>query len=569
VRGDWSTNPDNRILVNRCIHCFAVAIAEREVDASFPVNRLYQPKRGRFPKTDCGCGCGGSGDCGCDSKILGLPEPKLIQGCDTDCYVEPLTSRTQRTPTTGEGVPAYQTFDIPTIQFGEKSYRGCSGDNITITLVRTTSQGFNNATVSGFPADVQFPFVPEFRTSSQEITLDYPAGEYLIGLTAIASGNFGELVEATLEVVDCAGFGDRNLGDLPCPESEFIDFGGGECEGSYFVGFRQTGNINPDGTCEQIKVLLFDPALDCPIPEDTVKECESTQERDCTPRRPDPPKCVNTGSGDGFNSNAGYNAVVKVRTGNKTIEYLRPDKKECGEKCEFAELAINVPSCPDSPRKPAPAPFCPIPVNRYLGWQTESDYLSSAAINGITVFEAFACDDGTKYVLLGYSASCMTPANRYVDSFEAANYGGNAFGEGCCPFDETKPPRPECPPKSPEPVDKWACSGGICSLDANGTYNSQSECEAALSYSYTILWTWQTFNLSCDVITGFGNRTISAPRGSSLTVELGDFQSFTCSTSLFFMDLKLNGVSIDNRAGGGNSCFSVSITSVTENTSCP
>ena len=29
-------------------------------------------------------------------------------------------------------------------------------------------------------------------------------------------------------------------------------------------------------------------------------------------------------------------------------------------------------------------------------------------------------------------------------------------------------------------LDKWKCSGGVCSLDANGPYNSQAECQAAL-----------------------------------------------------------------------------------------
>ena len=29
-------------------------------------------------------------------------------------------------------------------------------------------------------------------------------------------------------------------------------------------------------------------------------------------------------------------------------------------------------------------------------------------------------------------------------------------------------------------LQKWKCSGGVCSLDANGPYNSQAECEAAL-----------------------------------------------------------------------------------------
>lgn len=566
VRADWSTRPDNRILVNRCIHCLAVAIAEQEVDPRFPVNRIYQAKRGRFPKTDCGCGCGGSGDCGCPNKELGLPEPKLIQGCDTECYVEPLTPRTQRTPSTTEGIPAYQTFEIPTIEFAETQYRACAGGSVVLSLRRSTSLGFNNATVTGLPSAIEFPFEPEFRTSSKEVILDnLVAGNYPITIAAIASGNFGDAVTAQIEVVDCGDL--DNLDNIDCPSQETIDFGGGLCEGSYLVAFRQTGNKNPDGSCEQIKVLQFQEGLDCPPPEDPPpRECEELTPRDCSPIPLGAPQCVNTGSGDGFNANAGFNAVVRVRTGGKKIDYLRPDRKECAEECEFAEITVNIPSCPEPPPKPVPPPFCPIPVNRYLGWQKESDYLNSAAINGISVLESFACDDGTVYVLTGYTARCMPPANRYLDSFAGANYQGNQFGEGCCPFDETKPERPACPPK---PILKWSCSGGVCSPDANGIYNSQAECEAALSYSYTILWTWQTFNLSCVVITGFGSQTISAPQGSTLTVELGEFQSFTCSTNLFFMNLKLNGVVIDNRAGGGNSCFSVSITSVTENTSCP
>lgn len=479
VRNDWSTNPDNRILVNRCIHCFAVAIAERELDPSFPINRIYSASRSRFPRTDCGCGCGGSGGCGCPNKELGLPEPKLIQGCDTDCYVEPLTPRTQQTVSTTEGVPAYQTFELPTIQFQDIEFKACAGKEITITLERSTSQGFNNATVSGLLTDIEFPFEPEFKTSSKSVLLDIFPGEYVIGISAIASGNFGEKTEAKLLVFDCDN--QRSTRDFPyppCEEQDFVNFGGGDCEGSYEVGYRQTGNINPDGTCEQIKVLRFQEGLDCEEPPPPPpKECESIETRDCSPLRPDPPKCVNTGSGDGFNSNAGFNAVVKVRTGNKETEYLRPDKKECMEVCEFAELAIFSPSCPEPPPKPVPPPFCPLPVKRYIGWQTETDYLNSAAVNGIIVHDSFRCDDGTAYVLTGYVARCMAPANRYLDSFAEAFYQGNQFGEGCCPFDETKPPRPVCPVK---PVTKWSCSGGVCSLDENGIYNSQAECEAAL-----------------------------------------------------------------------------------------
>jgi hypothetical protein len=102
----------------------------------------------------------------------------------------------------------------------------------------------------------------------------------------------------------------------------------------------------------------------------------------------------------------------------------------------------------------------------------------------------------------------MAPANRYLDSFAEAFYDGNQFGEGCCPFNETKPPRPVCPVKpKPVPVDKWSCSGGVCSPDANGIYNSQAECEAALvpplftggqcaGTLYTIVWRWRQFQTS-------------------------------------------------------------------------
>jgi hypothetical protein len=481
VRGDWSVFPDNRILVNRCIHCFAVAIAEREIDPRFPVNRQYQAKRSQFPVNDCGCGCGGSGDCGCPSKILGLPEPRLIGGCETECYVEPLTPRTLRTPSTTEGIPAYQTFQISEIQFSQTKFRSCSDRRITITLERNTSQGWNNATVSGLKDAIEFPFIPEYKTSSIEVDLTGNAlGVYLLGITAIATGNFGENIEAELTIVDCSPLNP----DLPlCEPDQFIEFGGGACEGSYLIANYTTGNVNPDGTCEVVKVRQFQEGLDCPFPEDPPpKECESLIPKNCPVISPSPPTCVNTGSGDGFNSNAGFNAIVRVQTGEKTIEYLRPDKKECAEECEFEFRSVNSPSCPQSPPKQPPAPFCPIPAKRYIKWVTVAAYLGSPAINGITTFDTFACDDGTQYVLLGYSAKCMPPVNRYLDSFAAANYQGNQFGEGCCKFDETKPPRPVCPvePPTPPAITKWKCLAGVCSLDANGTYNSQAECEAAL-----------------------------------------------------------------------------------------
>lgn len=469
VRNDWSTRPDNRILVNRCIHCLAVAIAEQELDPSFPVNRIYQAKRERYPKTDCGCGCGGSGGCGCPNKELGLPEPKLIQGCDTDCYVEPLTPRTLRTPSTIEGVPAYQTFEIPIIEFAQTRYQACVGDKVTIQLKRSTSQGFNNATVVGLPTDIEFPFEPESKLSSKSVELpNFPVGIYTIAIGAIASGNFGLALEAQIELVQC---------DEPCPESDIVDFSGGKCEGSYLVGFRQTGNRNADGSCEQIKVLQFQEGLDCPFPEDPTQECKNTIPRDCPPTLLTPSKCV---TGDG------YNAVVKVQTGTKTTEYLTPDKQECAEYCDFAELTINIPSCPDPPPKPVPPPTCGY-AKRYIGWgkyDPSTGYyrdVTTGAINsssvGTAIVETFTCDDGTTYGLLAYTARCVPPSNRYLDDFAAANYQGNEFGEGCCPFDETKPDRPVCPPKPPS---KWSCSGGVCSLDPNGIYPSLEACQDAL-----------------------------------------------------------------------------------------
>ncbi len=451
VRNDWSTRPDNRILVNRCLHCLAVAIAEQELDPNFPVNRIYQAKRSRFPKTDCGCGCGGSGDCGCPSKVLGIPEPRLIQGCETDCYVEPLTPRTQRTPSTTEGIPAYQTFEIPTIEFAQTRYQACFGESVTIQLKRNTSLGFNNATVVGLPTDIEFPFEPEFRTSAKRVTLDFFApGIYTIGIGAIAAGNFGDALEAQIEIVDCG----NDLDNIDCPPQGFVDFSDGYCEGSYFVAFRQTGAKNPDGSCEILKVLQFEEGLDCPFPEDPVIECQSTIPRDCEPTELSPPTCVSGGSG--------FNAVVKVQTGGKKTEYLRPDGKECEEVCDFAEVPVSSPSCPPPDRKPSEAPTCGY-AKRYLGWekfdpstgsyrniQTGADNSSSV---GTTIAETFTCDDGTIYGLRAYTARCVPPSNRVLDDFAAANYQGNEFGEGCCPFDETKPDRPVCPVIPPTPPD--------------------------------------------------------------------------------------------------------------------
>lgn len=451
VRGDWSVNPDNRQLVNRCIHCFAVAIAEQELDPSFPINRIYQAKRQRYPKTDCGCGCGGSGDCGCPNKVLGLPENRLIQGCETDCYVEPLTPRTQRTVSTTEGIPAYQTFEIPTIEFAQTRYQGCFGDAITITLKRNTSQGYNNATVVGLPVNLEFLFESEFRTSSQQVILDfYGPGIYTIAIGAIAAGNFGDALEAQIEILDCG----TDFENIDCPPQGFVDFSDGYCEGSYFVAFRQTGAKNPDGSCEVLKVLDFQEGLDCPFPEQPVRECESTIPADCTPNRPNPPTCVNTSNGDGSNSNAGFNAVVKVRTGEKTLEYLRPDRKECRENCEFAEITISSPSCPEPPRKPPAKPTCGY-AKRYIGWEkydpSTGSYSGSGSSVGTAIAETFSCSDGTTYGLRAYTARCVAPSNRVLDDFAAANYQGNEFGEGCCPFDETKPPRPVCP----NPKKRW------------------------------------------------------------------------------------------------------------------
>ncbi|MGL5033880.1 MAG: hypothetical protein ACRC6M_08780, partial [Microcystaceae cyanobacterium] len=416
---------------------------------------------------------------------MGLPEPKLIQGCDTDCYVEPLTPRTQRTPSTIEGVPAYQTFETSKIQFTETKFKSCSDRKITITLERTTSQGYNNATVSGLRDAIEFPFVPEFKTSSIEVDLTGNfAGVYVLGISAIATGDFGENTEAELTIVDCSPFNPDfpDLEDLECIPDEFVDFGGGECEGSYLVANYVTGNRNSDGTCEIIKVRQFQEGLDCPDPPPPPpRECESTIPRDCDIRIEEP-RCVDTETGDGYNNNAGFNAIVRVQTGEKVIEYLRPDKKECAEYCVFEERSINIPSCPNRPRKPEPPPFCPIPVRRYYDWMTESAYQSRQSGGffgsiGTAIVDSFACGDfepstsmaavernqQKNYVLVALTAKCMKPVNRYLDSVQEANYQGNAFGEGCCPFDETKPDRPVCPP-----VDKWKCDNGVCVQDPAG-----------------------------------------------------------------------------------------------------
>lgn len=585
VRGDWSTNPDNRILVNRCLHCLAVAIAEQELDPNFPINRIYTSRRSRFPKTDCGCGCGGSGDCGCPSKVLGIPEPRLIQGCETDCYVEPLTPRTQRTPSTTEGIPAYQTFEIPTIEFAQTRYQGCFGESVTIQLKRNTSLGFNNATVVGLPTDIEFPFEPEFRTSAKQVTLDFFApGIYTIGIGAIAAGNFGDALEAQIEIVDCG----NDLDNIDCLPQGFVDFSDGYCEGSYFVAFRQTGAKNPDGSCEILKVLQFEEGLDCPFPEEPPIECESTIPRDCEPTELGVPTCVDTETGDGFNSNAGFNAVVKVQTGEKKTEYLRPDRKECAEYCEFEERLVNSPSCPNRPRKPTPPPTCGY-AKRYLGWekfdpstggyrniQTGADNSSSI---GTAIAETFTCDDGTIYGLRAYTARCVPPSNRVLDSFAAANYQGNEFGEGCCPFDETKPERPACPPRV-EPILKWSCSGGVCSPDANGIYNSQAECEAALipppftggqclgvAYAVQFLVTFSSSPSLYGLYIAGGNTPLQETQYTDLqmTIFTGQFETTTTGiSSIGFVRRQANGAfvtinGIDNNTFTPNQNFNTSV----------
>jgi hypothetical protein len=476
VRADWSSNPNNTKLVNRCIHCFAIAIENQELDPNLPINRIYKAKRERYPKTDCGCPCGDSND------ELGLPKPKLILGCETDCYVEPLTPRTQRTPSTNEGIPAFQTFEISRIQFAQTRYQACAGGEVTLTLERSTSMGFNNATVVGLATDVEFSFEPEFRTSSREVSLEnFSEGIYAIAISSIASGNFGDNLEAEIELVDC---GDRNddgeFDDLPpCEERFFEDGDGSRCEGQYYVSFHQTGKTLPDGSCEILKVLQFDAALDCPFPEDPPpKECSSTKQRDCSPLPLDLPTCVDTGSGDGFNSNAGFNAIVKKRTGLKTIEYLRPDKKECAEVCEFVEEAIYVPSCEEPPRKPAPPPFppgCspPSPECRWspemippVGYGSHGSVLLSSGLElylhcefSTTPPPDLGCDFNRKWKCV--DGACVQDAN--------GAYATQAECQAACAL----------------PAPKWKCVDGVCVQDANGVYASQSACQAALNYAWT------------------------------------------------------------------------------------
>lgn len=70
-------------------------------------------------------------------------------------------------------------------------------------------------------------------------------------------------------------------------------------------------------------------------------------------------------------------------------------------------------------------------------------------------------------------------------------------------------------------LSKWACSGGICSQSANGTYNSQAECEAARTGGYdvfTIRIVSRTDNLAV-LISDVTFTNIQAPIGTTFSVD--------------------------------------------------
>jgi hypothetical protein len=82
-------------------------------------------------------------------------------------------------------------------------------------------------------------------------------------------------------------------------------------------------------------------------------------------------------------------------------------------------------------------------------------------------------------------------------------------------------------------LQKWACFGGVCSPNPNGSYASQSECEAALVYTQTCTVTVKTFTTAPESPTGieatsFTYTNVLIPIGDSFGIETyADGTSFT------------------------------------------
>ena len=82
-------------------------------------------------------------------------------------------------------------------------------------------------------------------------------------------------------------------------------------------------------------------------------------------------------------------------------------------------------------------------------------------------------------------------------------------------------------------LQRWACFGGVCSPNPNGSYASQSECEAALVYTQTCTVTVKTFTTAPESPTGievtsFTYTNVLIPIGDSFGIETyADGTSFT------------------------------------------
>ena len=82
-------------------------------------------------------------------------------------------------------------------------------------------------------------------------------------------------------------------------------------------------------------------------------------------------------------------------------------------------------------------------------------------------------------------------------------------------------------------LQRWACSGGVCSPNPNGSYASQSECEAALVYTQTCTVTIKTFTTAPESPAGIEVSSLTytnvlIPIGDSFGIETyADGSSFT------------------------------------------
>lgn len=75
--------------------------------------------------------------------------------------------------------------------------------------------------------------------------------------------------------------------------------------------------------------------------------------------------------------------------------------------------------------------------------------------------------------------------------------------------------------------------------------------------AFYLTWQFRTFDNNCNPIVGYANASYVAGFAGEITITLGQSASRTCDTDLYYQRITIAGVIVDERAGGGNSCYEI------------